>query len=95
MPVKRRLTPLALRQLAQVLGFIAERNPGGARNVQARLAEIMDMLLDHPSSGMGTARAGQRRRVASPYPFAVTCRIGVDGIVVLGIRQTARRPART
>ena len=45
----------------------------------------MNLLLLYPASGTETARRGERRLLASPYPYAITYRIGDDEIIVLGI----------
>jgi toxin ParE1/3/4 len=90
--VKLRLTRPAARQLDQALAYIAQHNPQGANHVQARLQELMLLLLQHPFAGQATVRRGVRRIVASPYPYVLTYRIRNDEIIIRSVRHTARRP---
>jgi toxin ParE1/3/4 len=90
--VKLRFTRPALRQLDAVLAYIAERDPEGARQVQARIQTVMDLLHRYPQAGQITTRPGIRRVVVVPYPYAVTYRIGPGEIVIRSVRHTARRP---
>ena len=66
--MKLRLTGPAARQLGTLLADIAREHPPGARNVQARIEVMMQLLLQHPYVGHATARPGIRRMVVSPYP---------------------------
>jgi toxin ParE1/3/4 len=43
-----RYTPKALAELADILAYIAERSPQGARNVQARIQAITSLLVQYP-----------------------------------------------
>jgi toxin ParE1/3/4 len=43
-----RFTLPAAKQIEQLLHYIEERNPQGARNVQMRIQQMMHLLLDHP-----------------------------------------------
>ncbi|MGO9008031.1 MAG: type II toxin-antitoxin system RelE/ParE family toxin [Beijerinckiaceae bacterium] len=63
-----RFTLPAAKQIARVLGYIDERNPQGARNVDNRIQQTMRLLLEHPYAGSATSRPGMRRIVAFPYP---------------------------
>jgi len=66
--VKLRYTRRAAVELEEVLAYIEERSPLGARNVQARIKAIVDLLLQHPHAGQLTRNGRLRRMVASPYP---------------------------
>ncbi len=46
--MRLRLTEPAARQLDRVLDYISERNPQGAKKVQARIQQMMHVLLEHP-----------------------------------------------
>jgi plasmid stabilization system protein ParE len=52
-----RYTPKALAELADILAYIAERSPQGARHVQARIQAIAALLVQYPQSGQFTAKA--------------------------------------
>src|SRR5947199_10445088 len=57
-----RLAPsrLALAELDEILGFIRERSPLGARNVEARMRRAFQHIADHPE---GAERVKQRAAV--------------------------------
>ena len=84
-------TPSALRQLVSILDYIAQRNPQGARRVQTSIQSTIDLLALYPAAGRVTDEPGQRRIVASPYPYAVFYRTTPDAVVIFRIRHTSRR----
>ncbi len=90
--MKLRLTAPVARQLDRVLAYIDQHNPQGARHVQARIREVMVLLLQHPYAGH---LRGQRvRRFALPrYPYLVFYRVneGADEIEVLTVHDAARQ----
>jgi plasmid stabilization system protein ParE len=55
--VKLRYTPRAAAELDEVLAYIEERSPLGARHVQARIQAIIELLLRHPHSAGSRATA--------------------------------------
>jgi toxin ParE1/3/4 len=92
-PVKVRFTRRALRQMAEILDYIETRSPQGADNVKRRLQAVIDLLADHPEAGRAVANKGNLRRVvASPYPYVIFYQSGTTGIVIHGVRHSARRP---
>ena len=93
-PVSRRLryTPQAAAELDQILSYIEERSPQGARQVQARLKRIIDLLTEHPFAGQITSLKPMRRIVATPYPYLVFYEPDDDEIVIIGVRHAARAP---
>lgn len=44
------LSRLALAELDEILGFIAERSPLGAAHVEARLRRAFDLIARHPDA---------------------------------------------
>jgi toxin ParE1/3/4 len=90
--VKVRYTRRALRQLAEILGYIDTRSPQGAGNVKQRIQVVIDLLADHPGSGRLTDKRDIRRAVMRPYPYVIFYRPDETGIVILGVRHVARRP---
>jgi toxin ParE1/3/4 len=92
-PLNLRYTPKALAELADILAYIAERSPAGARNVQARIMAITTLLTQYPLSGQMTSESGFRKITTSPYPFAIFYEVTDEEIIVIGIRHTARDPA--
>jgi plasmid stabilization system protein ParE len=90
--VKVRYTRRALRQLDEILDYVEAHSPQGAENLKRRLQIIILLLADHPNSGRLTNKRDIRRAVVRPYPYVVFYRSDATGIVVHGVRHTARRP---
>jgi toxin ParE1/3/4 len=91
--VKLRYTRRAAAELEEILAYIEERSPVGARHVQARIKAIINLVLEHPNAGQLTSNGRLRRMVASPYPYLVFYEATEDRIVIHGLRHTARRPS--
>ena len=89
--MKVRYTRRALRQMAEILDYIEARSPQGAANVNRRLQAVIDLIADHPTAGRATDRGDIRRVVVSPYPYVIFYRPVAAGIVIHGIRHSARR----
>jgi len=87
-----RYTPKALAELADILAFIAERSPQGARNVQGRIQAIAALLAQYPQCGQLTSESGLRRIAAPPYPYLIFYEVTSEGVVVIGVRHAAREP---
>jgi toxin ParE1/3/4 len=90
--VKLCYTRRAAAELEEVLAYIEERSPPGARRVQARIQAITNLLLEHPKAGQITSNSRLRRMVASPYPYLIFYEVTEDEIVVHGLRHAARQP---
>ncbi|CAK11651.1 MULTISPECIES: type II toxin-antitoxin system RelE/ParE family toxin [Rhizobium] len=91
-PLILRYTPKALAELDEILGYIAERSPQGARNVQARIQAITTLLVQHPYSGQLTSESGLRRIVTPPYPYLIFYEVTAEDVVIIGVRHAAREP---
>jgi toxin ParE1/3/4 len=90
--VKLRYTRRAAAELEEILAYIEERSPVGARHVQARIKAITDLLSQHPKAGQLTSNGRLRRIIASPYPYLIFYEVTEDHIVIHGLRHAARRP---
>lgn len=90
--MKVRYTRRAIRQLAEILDYVDARSPQGAENIKRRLQAIIDLLADHPNSGRLTNKRDIRRAVVRPYPYVILYRPDATGIVIHGVRHTARKP---
>jgi toxin ParE1/3/4 len=89
--VKLRYTRRAAAELDEVLAYIEDRSPLGARHVQARIQTIIDLLLQHPHAGRITSDGRLRRMVVAPYPYLIFYEVTEDHIVIHGVRHAARR----
>jgi plasmid stabilization system protein ParE len=90
--VTLRYTRRAAAELEEVLAYINERSPLGARHVQARIQAIVNLLQEHPNAGQLTSNGRLRRMVASPYPYLIFYEVTEGHIVIHGLRHAARRP---
>jgi plasmid stabilization system protein ParE len=91
--VKLRYTLRAAAELDEILSYIDEHSPQGARSVQERIQAMTTLLLQHPQAGHPTSKSGLRRMVAYPYPYLIFYRITETEIIIHGVRHSARRPS--
>lgn len=88
--MRLRYTRTAARELAEVLTSIAAESPQGARRVQLRLREAIDLLTEFPLIGQSTTRPGLRRLVVLPYPYVVFYQVRETEVVIIGVRHSAQ-----
>ena len=88
-----RYTPKALTELGEILAYIAERSPRGARKVQARILAMTVLLAGHPLSGQLTSVRGLRRIGTPPYPYVIFYEVSAEDVVIISVRHAARKPA--
>jgi toxin ParE1/3/4 len=91
--VKLRYTVPALADLKAILDYIAAASPQGARRVQKRIQNVINLALVHPEIGVRTDDPTVRRLTTTPYPFLVFYEIVVDEIVIHAVRHGARDPS--
>ena len=86
------LSRLALAELDEILTYIAERSPSGARNVEARFRHAFDLIARHPYAAEHLEqRPDVRRLPLVRYPYAIYYEVGADAVTVLRIMHGARR----
>jgi len=91
-PVKLSFAPKALAELDDILAYIAERSPSGARNVRNRIQAITGLLEQFPMSGQLSSESGLRRITTPPYPFVIFYELTEAEIIIVGLRHAAREP---
>jgi len=91
--VKLRYTLRAATELEEVLSFIDERSPQGARSVKSRIQAVTALLLRYSQAGHPTSKSGIRRMIVYPYPYLIFYRVTETEIVIHGVRHSARRPS--
>jgi plasmid stabilization system protein ParE len=96
--MKLRYTRRARRHLDGISQYITERNPDAARQVGARIREVIELLGVYPNIGREGAMAGTRELVVPGLPYIVVHRIdgGDDpAVTILGIYHGAQlRPGQ-
>jgi toxin ParE1/3/4 len=90
--LKVRFTNHAVRQIDQVLDYIAARSPQGEKAVREHMREVVTVLEGHPYAGHPTSWRGVRRLALSPFPYVLDYRVAGDAIVIMRFRHGARRP---
>jgi toxin ParE1/3/4 len=85
-----RFTPAARAELRDVIAYIEERNPVGARNVASRIRRALDRVAEFPLHGAPTDDPGIRRVLALPYPYVIFYEALTDEILVHRVRHVRR-----
>jgi toxin ParE1/3/4 len=90
--VKVRYTDEALRDLDDILRYIALNFPAAYRGFEAQLHSIERRIGQWPRSARPVAdRPGVRMVPLTRYPYNVFYRVMPDSVDVLHIRHSARR----
>jgi toxin ParE1/3/4 len=90
--MKLRYTPRATKDIADIAGYIRERNPAAAPRVRAAILDSLQILTMFPRSGRMQTLAGVRKLVTRKYPYLVSYTIdeAADEIVVITVQHPAR-----
>jgi len=88
-----RYSRTALKQLSEILSFLADRDTSVATATANRIASVAAMLARRPSMGRPTDLSDVRVFRAAPYPYLIFYRQrGAGEITILRIRHRARAP---
>ena len=83
----------AERDLENILNFVAGENPEAAKRLSRAIFHTIDVAVTRPYIGIRNARSRElRSRLVVGYPYRVHYLIREQGIFVVHIRHTARRP---
>ncbi|TMJ01458.1 MAG: type II toxin-antitoxin system RelE/ParE family toxin [Alphaproteobacteria bacterium] len=89
------LSRLAAAELDEILGYIRERSPLGARSVEARVRHAFDHISRHPEAAERVEqRPTVRRLPLARYPYVIYYEVGAGAVTVLRILHGARRRPR-
>jgi toxin ParE1/3/4 len=91
--MKVRYTRQGFADREQILEYLRERSPAGARNVAANIGDAVAQLREHPLSGYQTDNPEIRALFLVRYPYKVFDRVR-DEVEILHIRHTSRRERR-
>ena len=86
-----RLTRPAVRQLADIGNYIAERDPKAAERVEARLREAVELLARFPAAGRPGRIAGTRELVVSGTPYVIPYRVESGAVDILADFHAAQK----
>jgi len=85
-----RWTTPALRDLADIHAFIAERNPGAALKIARLLRAQAEGLTAYPQMGRPGRIEGTRELIVSGSAFIIAYRLTETDVDILAIRHGAR-----
>ncbi len=88
--MRLRWTRPALRDVAEIHAYLAERNPAAALKVARAIRAQAEALADHPRIGRPGRVAGTRELVIAGYDCVVAYRVAADAIDLLAVRHSAR-----
>jgi toxin ParE1/3/4 len=85
------LSRLALADLDEILGFIAERSPLGAAHVELRIRRSFDLISRYPEAAQCVEqRPVVRRLPLVRFPYVIYYEVSTDQVTVLRILHGAR-----
>lgn len=83
--------PKAIANRDAQIAYIAQDNPLAAITQGDRIAEQVNMLLQHPEMGRPGRKKGTRELVISRTPFVVVYRIQSDTIQVIRLLHSSQQ----
>jgi len=102
--MRLRLTPQAVKDIAEIADYVRAESPSAAKRVQAAIVETLHMLVQFPELGRPQALETVRKAVVRTYPYLVYYSVGVEELVIFdgqtsgsaasSRRQIAREPSQ-
>jgi toxin ParE1/3/4 len=91
--MKVRYTATALREIEEILSYLAARNPAAAAAVAARVEQVVTWIADFPRIGYAIEK-DVRLLPLGRYPFLIFYTIRSDEVLVRNVRHHAQsRPS--
>jgi toxin ParE1/3/4 len=87
-----RYTPRARGDIVEILAYISQRNPQGARNVARAMHKTIELIGQFPQAGRLAGEQGTRVLPVGRYPYLVYWGVQGEEAWVVHVRHTARRP---
>jgi toxin ParE1/3/4 len=84
----------ALNDLAEILDYLDERSPRGARSVKLAIQRAIDTIGENPSLGHPTGSGAIRATPVRRYPYLIYWTVEANEVWLVHIRHGARRPWR-
>ena len=89
-----RYTPRARSDLRQIIEYIAEFNPAGARNVKHAMDRTIQLIGQFPEAGRRFDEQNTRMLPVGRYPYLIFWTIEAGEARIVHIRHASRRPWR-
>lgn len=90
--MRLRYAPRARSDLAELLAYIDERSPQGARNVKGALKKAIALIGRHPLIGRPSKIDETRVFPVGRYPYLIYWSIEAGEVWIVHIRHASRRP---
>lgn len=87
--------PKAIANRVEQIAYIAQDNPLAAIAQGDRIAEQVNMLLEHPQMGRPGRKKGTRELVSSRAPFVVVYRVSGTRIEVVRLLHGSQQWPKT
>jgi len=92
--MKIRFTRRSRADILSILTYLSERSPQGRRNVGRAFEKTIELIGEHPHIGRDSGERNTRVLRVGRYPYLIYWSVMDDGVVIVHIRHTARRPWR-
>lgn len=83
--------PKAIANRTEQIAYIAQDNPLAAITQGDRIAEQVNMLLQHPEMGRPGRKKGTRELVISRTPFVVVYRVKGDKLQIIRLLHSSQQ----
>jgi toxin ParE1/3/4 len=87
-----RYTPRARTDLSEILDYLDDRSPQGARNVKQSLKRTIALIGRHPQIGRNSKVQDTRVFPVGRYPYLIYWSIEAGEVWNVHIRHASRRP---
>jgi len=84
-----RYTRTALREVEEILSYLATRNPSAAAAVGARIEQVIAWIGQFPRIGYAIEN-DVRMLPLGRYPFVIFYSVGRDEVIIRNVRHSAR-----
>ena len=86
----------ALQDLDEIHAYVVQRSIKGAATVADRIAASVELIGDFPGVGRQLRKRPNIRTLpVGKYPYRIYYSIDADAVMILHVRHTSRRVART
>lgn len=82
---------LALADLEEAAGYIAQSDPDAAKRIVARIWQATQILAEQPGIGRPGRVRGTRELLVSGTPYIVPYRVVGDAVQILRVLHTSRK----
>ena len=91
------VTPQAARNIAAVVRYIRERNPGASYKVRAAILGALQTIGMFPEAGRAQTTASVRKLALTGFPYLIYFKVDAEKqvVLILAVQHAARRRRHT